>query len=91
MNAAKNHKDEHLIYIKNDNELRITPGVYDIPRSLRPGIYQVKALKDAGLHVKDSLGRITDYYETEDSIDLSNGGTLEVTGEYELKWIGEKR
>lgn len=91
VNAAKNHKDEHLIYIKNDNELRITPGVYDIPRSLRPGIYQVKALKDAGLHVKDSLGRITDYYETEDSIDLSNGGTLEVTGEYELKWIGEKR
>ena len=41
--------------------------------------------------MKDSLGRVRDYYETEDSIDLTNGGTLEVTGEYELKWIGEKK
>lgn len=91
VNAAKNHKDEHLIYIKNDNELRITPGVYDIPKSLRPGIYKVKALNDAGLHIKDSLGRVRDYYENEESIDLSNGGTLECTGEYELQWIGEKK
>lgn len=89
--AAKNHKDEHLIYIQNDNELRITPGVYDIPKSLRPGVYRVRALNDAGLHVKDALGRVTDYYESEESIDLSNGGVLEVTGEYELKWIGEKK
>lgn len=91
VNAAKHHKDEHLIYIQNDNELRITPGVYDIPKSLRPGIYQVRALNNAGLHVKDSLGRVKDYYESEESIDLTNGGVLEVTGEYELKWIGEKK
>lgn len=91
VNAAKHHKDEHLIYIKNDNELRITPGVYDIPKSLRPGVYKVRALNDAGLHVKDSLGRIRDYYESEESIDLTNGGVLEVTGEYELKWIGERK
>lgn len=91
VNAAKNHKDEHLIYIQNNNELRITPGVYDIPKSLRPGVYKVRALNDAGLHVKDALGRVTDYYENEESIDLSNGGVLEVTGEYELKWIGEKK
>lgn len=91
VNAAKNNKSEHLIYIKNDNELRITPGVYDIPKSLRPGVYKVKALNDAGLHIKDSLGRVRDYYESEDSIDLSNGGTLECTGEYELQWLGEKK
>lgn len=91
VNAAKHHKDEHLIYIKNDNELRITPGVYDIPKSLRPGIYKVRALNDAGLHIRDSLGRVRDYYENEESIDLTNGGVLEVTGEYELQWIGEKK
>ncbi len=91
VNAAKNNKQEHLIYIKNEGEIRITPGVYDIPRSLRPGMYKVKAVNDAGLHIRDSFGRVTDYYENEDAIDLSAGGTLECTGEYELEWIGEKK
>lgn len=87
--AAKGHKQQSLIYIRNDNEFRITPGVYQIPKSLKPGLYEVKPLNDAGLHIKDSLGRVRDYYANEDSIDLSDGGTLECTGEYELKWIGE--
>ena len=89
VNAAAQNKDEHLIYITNDNEIRITPGVYDIPRSLRPGVYKVKAIRDAGLHIRDSLGRVRDYYENEESIDLSEGGVLECTGEYQLRWIGE--
>ena len=38
-----------------------------------------------------SLGRVRDYYANEESIDLTAGGTLECTGEYELKWIGQKR
>ena len=42
----------------------LTPGVYDIPKSLRPGKYVVTAIRDAGLHMKDSLGRVKDYYET---------------------------
>lgn len=87
--AAKGHKQQSLIYIRNDNEFRITPGVYQIPKSLKPGVYEVKPLNDAGLHIKDSLGRVTDYYANENSIDLSDGGTLECTGEYELKWIGQ--
>lgn len=91
VSAAKQNKQEHLIYIQNDNEVRITPGVYDIPRSLRPGVYKVKAVNDAGLHVRDSIGRVRDYYENEETIDLSDGGTLECTGEYELQWIGEKK
>lgn len=87
--AAKHNKTEHLIYIKGENEVTITPGVYDIPKSLRPGRYRVKAINDAGLHMKDSLGRIKDYYENEEAIDLDEGGVLECTGEYELQWIGE--
>lgn len=91
LNAAKNNKHQHLIYISNDNEVTITPGVYDIPKNLRPGIYRVKAVRDAGLHVRDPLGRVKDYYENEESIDLSEGGILECTGEYQLEWIGEKK
>ncbi len=89
VNAAKHNKRQHLIYMTNDNKVTITPGVYEIPRSLRPGKYKVKAIKDAGLHIKDQLGRVRDYYENEDLIDLSDGGQLECTGEYQLQWIGE--
>jgi len=89
-NAAKNNKQQHLIYISNDNEFTITPGVYDIPKLLRPGRYRVKAINDAGLHVRDSLGRVRDYYESEEAIDISEGSVLECTGEYRLEWIGEK-
>lgn len=90
VNAARHNKDKHLIYITNDNQVRITPGVYDIPKALRPGIYKVKAIKDAGLHIKDPLGRVRDYYENEEHIDLRDGGVLECTGEYQLQWIGEQ-
>ena len=91
VNAAANNKHQHLIYIRNDNEMTITPGVYEIPRSLRPGVYKVKAVKDKGLHVRDSIGRVKDYYDTDECIDLSDGGILECTGEYELQWVGEKK
>ncbi len=91
VNAALNNKQKHLIYITNDNEFRVTPGIYEIPKSLKPGTYRVKALKDSGLHIKDSLGRVTDYYDSEANIDLTSGGTLECTGEYQLQWIGEKK
>ena len=90
VNAVRHNKHKHLIYITNDNQVRITPGVYDIPKSLRPGRYTVKAIKDAGLHIRDPLGRSKDYYENEDYIDLREGGVLECTGEYQLKWIGDK-
>lgn len=89
--ATKGNKQQSLIYIRNDNEYRITPGVYQIPKSLKPGVYQVTPLNDAGLHIKDSMGRVKDYYANEHSIDLSDGGTLECTGEYELKWIGKRK
>ena len=90
VNAARHNKDQHLIYITNDNQVRITPGVYDIPKSLRPGIYKVKAIKDAGLHIRDAMGKVKDYYENEEHIDLRDGGVLECTGEYQLQWIGEE-
>lgn len=90
VNAARNNKNTHLIYITNDNEITITPGVYDIPKSIRPGRYEVKAINDAGLHMRDALGRVTDYYANDDAIHLPEGGVLECTGEYQLKWIGKE-
>lgn len=88
VNGVLNNKDTNLIYISNDNEVTITPGIYDIPKNLRPGKYEVKPVNALGLHVRDQLGRVTDYYEDDISIDLSAGGSLESTGEYKLKWIG---
>ena len=37
--------------------------------------------------MKDIHGRVTDYYESESSIVLPEGGILEVTGEYQLEWV----
>lgn len=88
-NAARNHKTKHLIYISGDNQITITPGVYDIPKSLRPGHYRVHAVNDAGLHTRDPFGHVKDYYENEDSIEIPAGGVVECTGEYQLEWIGE--
>lgn len=87
--AAMSEKKQHLIYIRSDNELTITPGVYEIPRSLKPGIYKVRAIKDDGLHISDAVGHVKDYYENGETIDLPDGGVLESTGEYELEWVGE--
>ncbi|QRG86662.1 hypothetical protein [Bulleidia sp. zg-1006] len=87
VNNVINHKDNKLIFINNNNQFTVTPGIYDVPKNIRPGEYSVKAIRDAGLHVKDIHGRVTDYYETEDSIILPEGGILEVTGEYQLEWI----
>lgn len=87
VNNVINHKDNKLIFINNDNQYTVTPGIYDVPKNLRPGEYSVKVIRDAGLHVKDIHGRVTDYYESESSIVLPEGGILEVTGEYQLEWV----
>ena len=87
--AAKHNKKQRLIFMSNDNKVTITPGIYEIPKSLRPGLYRVSAIKDQGLHIKDSDGRVFDYYETESAIELVDGGILECTGEYQLQWIGD--
>jgi hypothetical protein len=91
INAIKNGKGQHLIYIRNEKEITITPGVYDIPKSLRPGVYKVKAVRDAGLHMWDALGRVRDYYENEENIELAEGTVVECTGEYELEWLGQNK
>lgn len=87
--ATMEKKNEHLIYIQGENEFTVTPGIYDINKVLRPGIYKVKAIRDAGLHMRDAQGKVTDYYENEEYIDLSEGGILEATGEYQLEWMGK--
>lgn len=89
--AAQSNKQQHLIYISDDNQLTITPGIYDIPRSLRPGTYKVTAINDAGLHMRDPLGRVKDYYANEEEIEIHAGGTLECTGEYKLQWVEKKK
>lgn len=90
VNNIINHKDNKLIFISNDNLFTVTPGIYDVPKNLKPGEYNVKAIRDAGLHIKDIHGHVKDYDENEESITLPDGGILEVTGEYQLEWIDKK-
>ncbi len=80
-------KDQNLIYLSNTNEYLITPGVYEIPNTLQPGIYNVTAVNGSGLHIRDALGRSVDFDDSYTAIDLSEGSFLEVTGEYRLQWI----
>ena len=49
-----------------------------------------KQMKEEMDFFLDEHGRIKDYYENEESIDLREGGVLECTGEYQLQWIGEQ-
>ena len=73
--------------VASSNE-ELAKGKYD--RTTALGIKASgEAIKDAGLHIRDALGRVVDYYESEKSIQLRDGGVLECTGEYQLKWIGE--
>ncbi len=88
--AALNNKKKHLIYITGDDEVTITPGVYEIGRSLRAGKYRVVPVHNKGLHMKDPMGRVKDYYESDEYIEVKEGGVLECTGEYHLKFVGEQ-
>lgn len=87
VNAALNNKQSRLIYITNDGKFRVTPGIYNIPKVLNPGEYSVKPISGKGMHIKDKVGRIVDIPEDVTNITLPDGGTLECTGEFELKWI----
>lgn len=89
--AAQNNKLKKLIYITNDEQFTITPGIYDVPRHLKPGKYSFKSINGLGLHIRDNLGRIKDYYEDQSTIDIDDGGVLECTGEYELQWLSKEK
>lgn len=81
--AAKANKKSNLIYLSSDNTMTITPGIYSVPKNIKPGSYYVSSLNDKGMSIKDAAGRI--YECTEGRIHLDEGTQLEVTGEFQFR------
>ena len=81
--AVQSNKSGNLIYLSSDNTMTITPGIYSIPKNILPGTYYVSPLKDHGMHVKDALGRVRECRSGR--VQLDEGSSLEVTGEYQLR------
>lgn len=81
--AVQSNKSGNLIYLSSDNTMTITPGIYSIPKNILPGTYYVSPLKDHGMHVKDALGRVKECRSGR--VQLDEGSSLEVTGEYQLR------
>ncbi|MBR2811608.1 MAG: hypothetical protein IKD69_09535 [Solobacterium sp.] len=88
--AIRTNKDQQLIYITNENEITVTPGIYRVNQNLKAGKYNVRTIDGKGLHVRDAFGTIMDYSENDSSIELTEGTYLEVTGEYRLEYLGNK-
>ena len=73
-----------LIYLSSDNTMTLMPGIYMVPKNVRPGTYFVSpASSPATLQVRDAQGRIRTVADGE--LDLDEGSLLEVTGSYEFR------
>ena len=73
-----------LIYLSSDNTMTLMPGIYMVPKNVRPGTYYVSpASAPATLQVRDAQGRIRTVADGE--LDLDEGSLLEVTGSYEFR------
>ena len=77
-------KKKNLIYMKSENTMTITPGIYNVPRHIQAGTYYVSAVKDDGLHIRDAAGKFRNYNGS-GRVYLDEGSQLEVTGEYQFR------
>ncbi|MBP3891099.1 MAG: hypothetical protein J6D29_02915 [Solobacterium sp.] len=82
--AYRSNKKDNLIYIQSENTLTLTPGVYQVPRNIQPGVYWVNPVRDDGLHIRDAAGKV--HHIGNGRIRLDSGSQLEVTGEYEFRF-----
>lgn len=82
--AYRSNKKENLIYIQSENTLTLTPGIYQVPRNIQPGVYWVNPVKDDGLHIRDAAGQVR--HLGNGRVQLDAGSQLEVTGEYEFRF-----
>lgn len=81
--AAAHHKKSNLIYLTSDNTMTLTPGIYNVPHNIRPGVYWVSPVNQASLSVRDAAGHIHDVRSGRLQVDA--GSMLEVTGEYRFR------
>lgn len=75
----------NLIYLSSDNTMTLTPGIYMVPKNVKPGTYFVNAASQPStLQVRDAQGRIRTVADGE--LNLDEGSLLEVTGSYEFRF-----
>lgn len=81
--AAKNNKNNKLIYLESENTMTLTSGVYSVPSNIKSGTYYVNAVDTAKLNVRDPNGRV--HLVKNGKINIAEGSTVEVTGEYQFR------
>ncbi len=80
--AAKANKQENLVYLTSENTMTITPGVYTVPRNIKPGTYWLTSLSGSGVSIRDAAGHTREVQSG--PVVLQDGAMLECTGEYQL-------
>ena len=81
--TARENKKQNLIYLSSENTMTLTPGIYNVPKNVRPGTYWVNPVDKANLSIRDASGRTRSV--TKGQVHLDEGSTLEVTGQYQLR------
>lgn len=88
LSIAKEEKKKNLIYLKSDNTMTLTPGIYRVPRNIKSGTYYISPVENSHLSIKDAAGRIIDGGKGKISID--DGSILEVDGQYHFRYREKK-
>ncbi len=83
VNALENKK-KSLIYLASENTMTLTSGRYSVPKNIKSGVYWVNPVDEADLSVRDANGKV--HYVKPGRVRLDAGSTLEVNGEYQLRY-----
>ncbi len=83
VNAAKNGK-KSLIYLASENTMTLTSGKYSVPKNIKSGVYWVSPVDQASLKIRDANGKL--HRVNPGRVRIDNGSTLEVSGEYEIRY-----
>lgn len=79
----KADRKQNLIYLSSENTMTLTPGIYRVPKNVKPGTYWASPVDAAGMSIRDANGHVKNV--SRGKVHLDEGSTLEVTGEYQLR------
>ena len=82
--AAASNKKKSLIYLASENTMTLTSGKYNVPKNIKSGVYWVNPVDAASMRVRDANGQL--HAVNSGRIRIDNGSTLEVKGEYQLRY-----
>ena len=82
--AATENREKSLVYLASENTMTLKSGKYNVPKNLKSGTYWVNPVEDATLRVRDANGRVRRV--SSGRLRIDNGSTLEVDGQYEVRY-----